>query len=358
MLLAVLGLSPGRQRADHSARAAVSALGRDARRAGRHRRAGRGDLARRVAGARRGRAQRGGRAGDRGGRAGAALSECPHPVLRRHRRADLRRGHRGASSRCACCKPSALRASASCSRTRSRNTVENALFSKEIAQPKPGERWLLVTSAYHLPRAIGVFRKAGFAVEAYPVDWRTRGSEDVAAAVLHRGRWTAANRHRRARMGRARWSIGSPAIRPNCFRGRSARPLKRISLSSRRAVAGVGRSIAAVHALIAAKICGVDAKNLSVCRFATVCSCRHGRFATQLPSCAKLSLHAVSIKARNCAMPVDIRPAMPVALPQATRTRRDRWLGSLMPASRRRPRLAAAVAVMVVAVSAVMLGLT
>jgi len=62
---------------------------------------------------------------------------------------------------------------------RSRNTVENAIFSKEIAKPKPGERWLLVTSAYHLPRAIGVFREAGFAVEPYPVDWRTRGIEDA-----------------------------------------------------------------------------------------------------------------------------------------------------------------------------------
>jgi uncharacterized SAM-binding protein YcdF (DUF218 family) len=62
---------------------------------------------------------------------------------------------------------------------KSRNTVENARFSRELAQPKPGERWLLVTSAYHLPRAIGIFRKAGFPVEAYPVDWRTRGSGDV-----------------------------------------------------------------------------------------------------------------------------------------------------------------------------------
>jgi uncharacterized SAM-binding protein YcdF (DUF218 family) len=62
---------------------------------------------------------------------------------------------------------------------KSRNTIENALFSKAIAQPKPGERWLLVTSAYHMPRSIGVFRKAGFDVEAYPVDWRTRGTGDI-----------------------------------------------------------------------------------------------------------------------------------------------------------------------------------
>ena len=62
---------------------------------------------------------------------------------------------------------------------RSRNTVENALFSKLIVDPKRGERWLLVTSAFHMPRAIGVFRKAGFPIEPYPVDWRTRGAEDM-----------------------------------------------------------------------------------------------------------------------------------------------------------------------------------
>jgi len=54
----------------------------------------------------------------------------------------------------------------------SRNTVENAEYARVIAQPKPGERWLLVTSAFHMPRSIGLFRKAGFPVEAYPVDWR------------------------------------------------------------------------------------------------------------------------------------------------------------------------------------------
>ena len=61
----------------------------------------------------------------------------------------------------------------------SRNTIENAVFSRLIANPKPGERWLLVTSAYHMPRAMAVFRAAGFPVEAYPVDWRTRGLIDA-----------------------------------------------------------------------------------------------------------------------------------------------------------------------------------
>jgi uncharacterized SAM-binding protein YcdF (DUF218 family) len=62
----------------------------------------------------------------------------------------------------------------------SRDTAENARFTWPLAAPKPGERWLLVTSAFHMPRAIGAFRRVGFAVEAYPVDYRTRGVEDLA----------------------------------------------------------------------------------------------------------------------------------------------------------------------------------
>ncbi len=62
---------------------------------------------------------------------------------------------------------------------RSRNTEENAEFTKAIAAPKSGERWLLVTSAYHMPRSIGLFRKAGFAVEPYPVDWRVGSRADL-----------------------------------------------------------------------------------------------------------------------------------------------------------------------------------
>jgi uncharacterized SAM-binding protein YcdF (DUF218 family) len=62
--------------------------------------------------------------------------------------------------------------------SQSRNTFENATFSKAMINPKPGERWLLVTSAQHMPRAVGCFRQAGFPVEAYPAVWKTqlRGS--------------------------------------------------------------------------------------------------------------------------------------------------------------------------------------
>jgi uncharacterized SAM-binding protein YcdF (DUF218 family) len=61
----------------------------------------------------------------------------------------------------------------------SRTTAENATMLREMLAPKPGEHWVLVTSAFHMPRAIGAFRKAGFEIEAYPVDWRTRGWVDA-----------------------------------------------------------------------------------------------------------------------------------------------------------------------------------
>ncbi|RTL62077.1 MAG: YdcF family protein [Hyphomicrobiales bacterium] len=55
---------------------------------------------------------------------------------------------------------------------RSRNTWENAIFTRQKIEPKPGERWLLVTSAFHMARAMGCFRKAGIDVEPWPVDYR------------------------------------------------------------------------------------------------------------------------------------------------------------------------------------------
>jgi uncharacterized SAM-binding protein YcdF (DUF218 family) len=60
----------------------------------------------------------------------------------------------------------------------SRNTHENAIFSKPIV-PAITKPWLLVTSAMHMPRAVGVFRHAGYDVIAYPVDYTTAGWDDV-----------------------------------------------------------------------------------------------------------------------------------------------------------------------------------
>jgi uncharacterized SAM-binding protein YcdF (DUF218 family) len=66
----------------------------------------------------------------------------------------------------------------------SRTTGENAVNTMRLLKPKPGERWVLITSAWHMPRAIGLFRKAGVPVEAYPVDWHTVGWGALATQTL------------------------------------------------------------------------------------------------------------------------------------------------------------------------------
>ncbi|MGQ3671651.1 YdcF family protein [Xanthobacter sp. TB0136] len=59
----------------------------------------------------------------------------------------------------------------------SRNTAENALFAKRLLQPKAGENWLLITSAFHMPRAVGCFRAVDFPIIPAPVDFRTVSTE-------------------------------------------------------------------------------------------------------------------------------------------------------------------------------------
>ena len=72
---------------------------------------------------------------------------------------------------------------------RARDTHENALLSKPLAAPEPGERWLLVTSASHMPRAVGAFRQVGWPVIPYPVDFRTGGELRLVAAPDAGQRW-------------------------------------------------------------------------------------------------------------------------------------------------------------------------
>jgi uncharacterized SAM-binding protein YcdF (DUF218 family) len=62
---------------------------------------------------------------------------------------------------------------------RSRNTCENGTESAALIRPQQGDLWLLVTSAYHMPRAVACFRAAGFEVTPYPVDYRTRGEAEL-----------------------------------------------------------------------------------------------------------------------------------------------------------------------------------
>ncbi len=62
----------------------------------------------------------------------------------------------------------------------SRNTYENAAFTQALVHPQRDERWLLVTSAFHMPRAMGIFRALGMNPIAFPVDYRTYGTvEDL-----------------------------------------------------------------------------------------------------------------------------------------------------------------------------------
>ena len=56
---------------------------------------------------------------------------------------------------------------------RSRNTYENAAYTAEMLEDRPGP-YLLVTSSWHMPRALGCFRKVGVDVIPYPVDYRAR----------------------------------------------------------------------------------------------------------------------------------------------------------------------------------------
>src|SRR5262245_40268324 len=66
---------------------------------------------------------------------------------------------------------------------RARDTYENAVYLKteldKLSLVGPGNRWVLITSAYHMPRAIAAFGHAGFDVEPWPVDYRTRGRADL-----------------------------------------------------------------------------------------------------------------------------------------------------------------------------------
>ncbi len=56
----------------------------------------------------------------------------------------------------------------------SRTTWENAVDTLAIVQPKPGETWVLLTSASHMPRAVGAFRQAGWVVLPWPVGYHSR----------------------------------------------------------------------------------------------------------------------------------------------------------------------------------------
>jgi len=71
---------------------------------------------------------------------------------------------------------------------RARNTFENAQLVRELATPQPGESWVLITSAFHMPRAVGSFRRVGWVVIPYPVDFHTTGDVNFSFIPSFTGR--------------------------------------------------------------------------------------------------------------------------------------------------------------------------
>ena len=66
----------------------------------------------------------------------------------------------------------------------SRNTFENAKYSKDIAKPKTGQTWILVTSAFHMPRSMGIFKQQNWEVIPYPSGPRTYGQYSLKPNVF------------------------------------------------------------------------------------------------------------------------------------------------------------------------------
>lgn len=69
-----------------------------------------------------------------------------------------------------------------------RNTWQNAVYTKRIVEPRPGQEWILVTSAFHMPRAVGAFRAAGWTgLHPWPVDYQSDGSPRLVNPSVAKG---------------------------------------------------------------------------------------------------------------------------------------------------------------------------
>ena len=93
---------------------------------------------------------------------------------------------------------------------KSRNTYENAQFTKELVNPQPGETWLLVTSAFHMPRSMGLFRKVGFPGLAVAGRLPHLGQGRRRPVPRQRSRFAAEHDDRRSANGSGSSPIGSP----------------------------------------------------------------------------------------------------------------------------------------------------
>lgn len=60
---------------------------------------------------------------------------------------------------------------------RARNTAENVSRTKRLVNPLPHENWVVITTAFHMPRSVGIFCQQHWPVIAYPVDHQTLPSQ-------------------------------------------------------------------------------------------------------------------------------------------------------------------------------------
>ncbi len=89
----------------------------------------------------------------------------------------------------------------------SRNTTENARNTAALIQPKPGQRWVLITSAFHMGRALRSFEAAGWTgIAPYPVDYRTAKPVVLSSWSLD-GKLETLNTALKEWVGRAAYSI-------------------------------------------------------------------------------------------------------------------------------------------------------
>ena len=81
----------------------------------------------------------------------------------------------------------------------SRNTYENAILTQKLVRPEEGENWLVITTAWHMPRTMGIFRQAGWSVIPWPVDhWSQPGR-------LWRVQWDPARHLHQLKTGVKEW---------------------------------------------------------------------------------------------------------------------------------------------------------
>ncbi len=79
----------------------------------------------------------------------------------------------------------------------SKDTRENAAKTAALLSPIPEEKWILITSAYHMPRSVALFRKAGFKVIPFPLDYHAPGKYEpwfFLGLTLNLEAWQASSR--------------------------------------------------------------------------------------------------------------------------------------------------------------------